>query len=227
MRAWRRHEFWHVESILSASDALGKSRTMFVLYYVALASGFLSRPVASFTASPAELASRYSLTTSTVLPFPVSTLGVSNTEDFLVSQWSLSKGRVQSQPEDLQFTSDPFSSSANSSKSPVLQVTYPQGSYSHDTGGAQFENLWNSSVGSPFRSMMLSYELAFEAGFDWVKGGKLPGIRGGSNTTGCSGGSQPTGEDCFSVRVMWRSEGSAESTLPHFASLRSTFSRIG
>jgi hypothetical protein len=58
--------------------------------------------------------------------------------------------------------------------------------------------------------MLLSYEIAFEAGFDWVKGGKLPGLRGGLNSTGCSGGNQANGQDCFSFRVMWRENGSGE-----------------
>lgn len=58
--------------------------------------------------------------------------------------------------------------------------------------------------------MLLSYELAFDAGFDWVKGGKLPGLRGGPNPDGCSGGNEPNGTDCFSTRLMWRQNGAGE-----------------
>ncbi|KAJ2932123.1 hypothetical protein H1R20_g4960, partial [Candolleomyces eurysporus] len=57
---------------------------------------------------------------------------------------------------------------------------------------------------------MLTYELTFEDGFDWVKGGKLPGLRGGLNSTGCSVGNQPTG-DCFSARLMWRKNANGEA----------------
>jgi len=58
--------------------------------------------------------------------------------------------------------------------------------------------------------MLLSYELAFDTGFDWVKGGKLPGLRGGPNPDGCSGGNKPNGSDCFSTRIMWRTNGAGE-----------------
>jgi hypothetical protein len=58
--------------------------------------------------------------------------------------------------------------------------------------------------------MMVSYELAFDSDFDWVKGGKLPGLRGGLNSTGCSGGNQADGLSCFSTRLMWRKDGSGE-----------------
>ena len=60
--------------------------------------------------------------------------------------------------------------------------------------------------------MLLSYEVAFEANFDWVKGGKLPGLRGGLATSGCSGGSKSNGGSCFSSRVMWRQNGAGEGT---------------
>ncbi|KAK7053270.1 hypothetical protein VNI00_003896 [Paramarasmius palmivorus] len=162
--------------------------------------------------SAGSLSSQYSLTTSTSFPFPTATLSSSDAQSHIVSKWSLSKGRIQDGPQNLAFVSDPFlsSSSGTSSSGPVLQVTYPKGSYSHDTGGAQFENLWNATDGSTFQSMMISYEVAFANNFDWVKGGKLPGLRGGPNAVGCSGGNQPTGRDCFSTRLMWRKDGAGE-----------------
>lgn len=58
--------------------------------------------------------------------------------------------------------------------------------------------------------MLVTYEVAFDAGYDWVKGGKLPGLRGGLNSTGCSGGNAANGQDCFSTRVMWRQNGAGE-----------------
>ncbi|KAK1218510.1 hypothetical protein PQX77_018836 [Marasmius sp. AFHP31] len=57
---------------------------------------------------------------------------------------------------------------------------------------------------------MLSYDIAFDKDFEWVKGGKLPGLRGGPNSAGCSGGNRPTGRDCFSTRLMWRQDGAGE-----------------
>ncbi|TDL26253.1 hypothetical protein BD410DRAFT_716570 [Rickenella mellea] len=171
----------------------------------------------SSTTPAASIASSYSLTTSTSLPFPTTTLASADAGAFMVSGWSLSKGRIQDGLDDLSFVTDPFpqggvpgpASGSNSSNSPVLQVTYPANSFSDNTGGAQFYSLWNTS-GDPFQSMMLTYEVAFDAGFDWVKGGKLPGLRGGPSTTGCSGGNESNGTDCFSTRLMWRTDGQGE-----------------
>ncbi|RXW21637.1 hypothetical protein EST38_g4206 [Candolleomyces aberdarensis] len=166
--------------------------------------------------APDQLAQRYSLTASTSFPFPTATQSVSDTEALLVSGWGLGRARVQNSPENLQFVADPYPSSTGTvstgvlnSTGPVLQVTYPAKSFSHETGGTQFFNLWNNTSGGNFLSMILTYELAFEDGFDWVKGGKLPGLRGGLNSTGCSGGNQPTG-DCFSARLMWRKNANGE-----------------
>ncbi|KAG7098546.1 hypothetical protein E1B28_000481 [Marasmius oreades] len=160
----------------------------------------------SLQAGTNALASQYSLATSTSFPFPTSTLSSSDSQSHIVSKWSLEKAKIQDGSQSIAFVADPL----NASPGPVLRVTYPKGSYSHDTGGVQFINLWNSTNDQPYRSMMLSYDLLFDKGFDWVKGGKLPGLRGGPNVTGCSGGNLPTGHDCFSTRLMWRKGGAGE-----------------
>ncbi|KAF9475550.1 hypothetical protein BDN70DRAFT_883606 [Pholiota conissans] len=166
--------------------------------------------------APTAVAAQYGLTTSTILPFPTATQSPSDTESHLVSLWGLNKAHIQDGPENLAFVADPFPSKpapgvANTpTTGPVMQVTYPEGSFSHDTGGVQFYSLWNTTDGSSFNSMMVSYEIAFDAGFDWVKGGKLPGLRGGLNSTGCSGGNKADGLDCFSSRLMWRKDGAGE-----------------
>lgn len=171
-------------------------------------------------AGPDALASQYALTASTSMPFPKATMSTTDTQDLLVTQWSLGKGRIQDGPDNLAFVKDPLpnspppgTNSPNSSTSPVLRVTYPEGSFSHDTGGAQFYTLWNRTDGSSFNTMMVTYEVAFEEGFDWVKGGKLPGLRGGLNSSGCSGGNKSDGLECFSSRLMWRASGHGEGTL--------------
>lgn len=46
----------------------------------------------------------------------------------------------------------------------------------------------------------LSYRVRFPEGFDFVRGGKLPGLYGGK---GNSGGKIPNGTDGFSFRLMW------------------------
>jgi hypothetical protein len=164
------------------------------------------------------LAAQYSLPTSTSFPFPSATLSPNDTVSHIVSEWSLGKGHVQDGTDDISFVTDPFPNSTvigdstTSGNSTVLQVTYTQGSFSQGTGGTQFYNLWNTTDGSTFGTMILSYEVAFDSNFDWVKGGKLPGLRGGLNSTGCSGGDTvPNGKDCFSSRVMWRRFAEGES----------------
>jgi hypothetical protein len=47
-------------------------------------------------------------------------------------------------------------------------------------------------------TVTLSYKVFFPADFDFVMGGKLPGLFGGR--PGCSGGD--AGTDCFSTRFM-------------------------
>ena len=181
--------------------------------------------LASTQVAPDAVASQYSLQTSTSLPFPTATQSSSDTQNLIVSQWSLNKARIQDGPQNLDFVADPYpdkpptgASGVSSPSGPVLRVTYPEGSFSHDTGGAQFYSLWNTTDGSKFNSMMVSYEVAFDSGFDWVKGGKLPGLRGGLNSTGCSGGNKADGLDCFSSRIMWRKSGAGEG-MPGYVSL--------
>ncbi|KZT70961.1 polysaccharide lyase family 14 protein [Daedalea quercina L-15889] len=176
--------------------------------------------VSSPIVSPASLASMYALTTSTILSAPTSTLAAPDAASYLGSNWGLSNGKIQNGISNLAFVDDPFPDSSSSStndttSSPVLQVTYPAGSYSHDTGGAQFYALWNSSsndagLGGDWESMLLTYEVAFDTGFDWVKGGKLPGLRGGEDIYSCSGGEAANGTNCFSSRTMWRTDADGE-----------------
>ena len=176
--------------------------------------------LAATQAGPDAIASQYALTTSTSMPFPTATMSSADTEAVIVDGWGPGKGKIQDNAPNLAFVADPFpdspppvTKSSTSPTSPVLRVTYPNGSYSHDTGGAQFYTLWNASDGSSFNTMMVTYEVAFAAGFDWVKGGKLPGLRGGLNSSGCSGGNESNGLDCFSSRLMWRKDGAGEGTL--------------
>lgn len=170
-------------------------------------------------ATAGSIAQQYSLTTSTSIPFPTATLSNNDAQSFIVSQWSLSKGKIEDGASNLEFVKDPFpnnpapGSTEAPSTGPVLQVTYPQGTFSSSTGGAQLYSLWNTSDGSQFHSMLLTYEVAFDSNFQFVKGGKLPGLRGGPEPDGCSGGSAANGSNCFSTRLMWRKQGEGEGML--------------
>ncbi|ORY35660.1 hypothetical protein BCR39DRAFT_511370 [Naematelia encephala] len=94
---------------------------------------------------------------------------------------------------------------------PVLRINYPQGSYSHGTGGTQFYATPLSGGNSDtYERMLLSYDIWFPTGFAWNQGGKLPGLRGGPDSKGCSGGNETDGSTCFSSRLMWRTQGEGE-----------------
>ena len=95
-----------------------------------------------------------------------------------------------------------------------LRATYPSNSCSptsaeeHGTpsGGGQF--LADAGL-APTNALHLRYYVRFHAAFDFVKGGKLPGLFGG--TDHFSGGAIPDGTNGFSVRYMWRTNGDGEA----------------
>ncbi|XGV98298.1 MAG: polysaccharide lyase [Leptolyngbya sp. BL-A-14] len=94
----------------------------------------------------------------------------------------------------------------------VLRVRYPDGSASPTVnrktgaplGGVQF---YANLPFAPQDSLRLSYYVRFSKDFNFVKGGKLPGFFGGTET---SGGHTPDGTNGFSTRFMWRREGQGE-----------------
>lgn len=109
--------------------------------------------------------------------------------------------------QNLEVLADPEGRFAN-----ILRVYYPAGSASPTVsrkqeapvGGAQFY----ASLGmTPQTALRLSYYVRFSKEFDFVKGGKLPGLFGGR---GNNGGDTPDGSDGFSTRFMWRRNGAGE-----------------
>lgn len=85
-----------------------------------------------------------------------------------------------------------------------LRVTYAAGIYGPADGGVQFLVPLSGSS----EELYLSYRVRFASGFDFVRGGKLPGLVGGTHPTGCvadAGG--------FSARMMWRTGGAAVQYL--------------
>ena len=92
----------------------------------------------------------------------------------------------------------------------LLRVLYPEGSINpanRPQGGAQFYA--NPLDITQARSVTLEYDVYFPADFEFVLGGKLPGLFGGKES--CSGGDAAL--DCFSTRLMWRKEGAGELYL--------------
>ncbi|KAM5542808.1 hypothetical protein V8D89_003769 [Ganoderma adspersum] len=96
-----------------------------------------------------------------------------------------------------------------------IQSKYPKGSFKPSAtprGGISFYAPGPEDVDlTAAAEATLSYSVLFEDGFDFVKGGKLPGLYGGNSDAeaiGCSGGRRDNG--CFSARFMWRTSGAGE-----------------
>lgn len=93
-----------------------------------------------------------------------------------------------------------------------LQVDYPRGSYkpsSDREGGLGF---YASPRGQfPADEAELRYSVLFDEGWDWAKGGKLPGlyVSRSAGAPGASGGHVVP--DAATCRVMWRAGGAAEA----------------
>jgi hypothetical protein len=79
----------------------------------------------------------------------------------------------------------------------ALEVRYPRGGVGPRQTGGQ----WQAKL-APRDTYELEYRLRFSVDFDWRKGGKLPGLAGGTMPTG--GRFSPDG---FSSRYMWRAGG--------------------
>ena len=89
----------------------------------------------------------------------------------------------------------------------TVTVSYPAGSSAPSAGapygGAQ---LCAPFASGPKRAVSLSYRVRIPIGFQFVKGGKLPGVYGG-NEPFSGGGHTAAG---WSVRLMWRTGGAGE-----------------
>ena len=89
-----------------------------------------------------------------------------------------------------------------------LRATYPKGAVGPDDGGGA----WRMPF--PERDLAeLRYTVCFEEGFDFNKGGKLPGLCGGPKTI--TGGDAVNGRDGFSARLMWRRDGRGQAYVYH------------
>ncbi|KAJ7765793.1 hypothetical protein B0H16DRAFT_402523 [Mycena metata] len=107
-------------------------------------------------------------------------------------------------------TATPSSYTAWNNDSTVMQLLYPAGSSNpagQPQGGAE---IYCTPIDITSAQMVtLEYSVWFPYKFNWVKGGKLPGLYGGR--MGCSGGDAAL--NCFSTRLMWRQGGKGELYL--------------
>eukprot|EP00927_Polykrikos_kofoidii_P000534 TRINITY_DN10192_c0_g1_i1.p1 TRINITY_DN10192_c0_g1~~TRINITY_DN10192_c0_g1_i1.p1 ORF type:complete len:324 (-),score=23.26 TRINITY_DN10192_c0_g1_i1:247-1218(-) len=82
----------------------------------------------------------------------------------------------------------------------TLQLLYPEGCVGSQQCALQIKQTLTPSVDEAW----MQYSLQFGNSFDFIKGGKLPGLCGGTCPTGCK---NVTGMDGWSARLMWRPGG--------------------
>jgi len=103
----------------------------------------------------------------------------------------------------------------------AMQVTYPAGRYGAAGSGAFLSDVqFGMGLPKTYEELYVAYDIRFAAGFDFVRGGKLPGLCGSdvsqAPNTGCNtGGGYPTGYDGWSARGMWRENGELENYVYH------------
>ncbi len=119
------------------------------------------------------------------------------TVDQINSDWNTPKRIMGVKSNRAEITTDPLGSGQN-----VLQIKYPKGKVGQeeDGGGVQ----WRFRFDESFDKCTVEYKVLFPLGFDFVKGGKLPGLSGGTSP---GGGKKSDGSDGFSARIMWREQG--------------------
>jgi hypothetical protein len=89
-----------------------------------------------------------------------------------------------------------------------LRVNYAVGGIGPEKGGTG----WRWPIGK-HKAAELHYTVRFNQDFDFVKGGKLPGLCGGPENV--SGGRPADGTNGFSARLMWRKDGRGEAYVYH------------
>jgi hypothetical protein len=106
---------------------------------------------------------------------------------------------------DLPWADDEFTEIVQDARGRVLRVHYPAGGVGPAEGGA----VWQASLGAVYEDVTVSFKLRFGPGFDFVQGGMLPGLGGG---TANSAQNVPDGTDGWTARASWEGAGA----MKHF-----------
>lgn len=119
------------------------------------------------------------------------------TEEMISIDWNNPKRIMGANMGRTNIVSDPFDQNRK-----ALEIKYPKGKIGQEEngGGAQ----WRLRFGQSYEKCIVEYKVMFPIGFDFVKGGKLPGLCGGTSP---AGGKKSDGSDGFSARIMWRENG--------------------
>lgn len=160
------------------------------------------------------------------LPVPSAALEPAKATAYVKKNWSYVGGISKF----IAFVQDPYPD--NPDPEMVFRVQYPKGSEGGGKPGTaggipsmmlgvfgdkvQGRSIISYKVCFPFglgvraeTDDRCARQVAFDKDFDFVNGGKLPGVYGGHGE--CSGGLRNTG--CFSARLMWRRNGTGEGAL--------------
>lgn len=92
------------------------------------------------------------------------------------------------------------------SRNHILRLRYPAGCVGTSRSKGCATQI-HKKILNPGTVMWISYQVFLEPGFDFAKGGKLPGLCGGRCYTG---GHRPIVGDGWSARIMWRKNGALE-----------------
>ncbi|KAH7883456.1 polysaccharide lyase family 14 protein [Phlebopus sp. FC_14] len=120
---------------------------------------------------------------------------------------------------DVVFPPPPIRPSPHPEPQQAWEARYPRGSCSPKTeipGGLGFYLAGPTDISKALeggaQEAVFSYRMMLDKEWEWVKGGKLPGMYGGVGQLAyrCSGGRQDDRCKCFNVRLMWRSNGLGE-----------------
>ena len=104
-----------------------------------------------------------------------------------------------------------------SARGRALEITFTGGAFGPKAGASFLSDIPLRAVGTEGNTeLYLSYDIQFGPEFEFVKGGKLPGLCGFNTdqapNEGCNtGGGFPTGYDGWSARGMWRAGGALEN----------------
>lgn len=99
---------------------------------------------------------------------------------------------------------------ARSPKDQVLKIKLLKGLAGCDTADSCIN--WKPKLGTKADSLYYSYWFKFPTQFDYVLGGKLPGL---GNDKAQVGGGKPNGHNGWSVRVMWDRHGQLGQYVYH------------
>lgn len=109
--------------------------------------------------------------------------------DWFCPTWQMGRQQIQ------------VKSGGRNQQGKALYIKLPQ--YAAGCGQKKCLN-WKPKLGGKFHALEYSYWVKFADNFDFVRGGKLPGI---GNNHAATGGNKATGENGWSIRVMWNHDG--------------------